>query len=249
MNRSGIGDGRMDLEHSHEPASIAARLALGARSSHLRDWVYGAIDGGITTFAVVAGVVGAALDTRIVLILGAANLLADGVSMAAANYVGTRTELEQIARVRAMEERHVDAFPEGEREEIRQIYQAKGLSGEALERLVEVVTSRRGLWIDTMLAEEFGLASAEKSPLTAALSTFAGFLLAGLVPLLPFALGVAHPAETAALLTAVVFFAIGSIKSRWTTRGWLASGAETTAIGGAAAICAFAVGKLLERLV
>ena len=91
-----------------------------------RDWVYGGIDGTVTTFAVVAGVVGAELSTRTLLILGAANLFGDGFSMAAGNYSGTKAELDEYAQVRRMEERHVDLVPEGEREEIRQIFRAKG---------------------------------------------------------------------------------------------------------------------------
>ena len=239
----------MRLEHSHDPASIAARLADGNRASNLRDWVYGAIDGAITTFAIVAGVVGADLEARVALILGVANLVADGVSMAAANYVGTRAEVDELARTRAMEERHVDADPEGEREEIRQIFQRKGIAGEPLERLVTVITSRRRLWVETMLAEEFGLSSATRSPLRAALSTFGAFQLAGLVPLLPFAFGLPNAAETAAAMTGAVFFAIGSIKSRWSPKSWLASGLETMAIGLSAAGLAYLVGYVLQALV
>ena len=112
----------------------------GPRVSYLRDWVYGGIDGTVTTFAVVAGVVGAELSTKALLILGAANLIADGFSMAAANYSGTKAEIEEYEQVRRMEERHVDIAPEGEREEIRQIFQAKGFEGEALDSAVDVIT-------------------------------------------------------------------------------------------------------------
>ena len=94
----------------------------------------------MTTFAVVAGVVGADLSTKALLVLGAANLFADGFSMAAANFSGTRAEIEEYEQVRLMEERHVDIAPEGEREEIRQIFQAKGFEGQALESAVDVIT-------------------------------------------------------------------------------------------------------------
>ena len=73
------------LEHSHQPEDIASRLASGPTASYLRDWIYGGIDGAVTTFAIVAGSVGANLSAKIILILGMANLLADGFSMAAAN--------------------------------------------------------------------------------------------------------------------------------------------------------------------
>jgi len=239
----------MASEHEHSRAAIASRLARGHPASSLRDWVYGAIDGAITTFAIVAGVVGANLETRVVLILGAANLFADGVSMAAANFVGTRAEAEEVARMRATEERHIDTEPTGEREEIRQIYRAKGLTGTALEQMVRLVTSRRRLWVDTMLAEEYGLSVAPRSPWRAAVATFAAFVVAGAVPLSPFVAGLADPVPWAVGLTAAVFFGIGTLKSAWSPRGWLASGLETLAIGLGAATVAFAIGRLLEALV
>ena len=101
------------LEHGHHPGEIAERLEKGPRASYLRDWVYGGIDGTVTTFAIMAGVVGADLSAGVVIVLGIANLLADGFSMAAANYSSTKTEIEEYEQIRRMEERHVDLAPEG----------------------------------------------------------------------------------------------------------------------------------------
>jgi len=102
------------LEHEHGKDAIAERLAGGSKHSYLRDFVYGGIDGAVTTFAVAAGSIGASLSPRIVLILGAANLVADGFSMAASNYLGTRAESDELARIRAVEARHIRLEPEGE---------------------------------------------------------------------------------------------------------------------------------------
>ena len=135
------------LEHGHDPRDIARRLRHGPHISYLRDWVYGGIDGTVTTFAVVAGVAGAELSTKTLLILGAANLFADGFSMATANYSGTKAEIEEYAQVRHMEERHVELAPEGKREEIRQIFHAKGFKGAALDSAVDVITSKRQRWM------------------------------------------------------------------------------------------------------
>ncbi len=236
-------------DHSHHPDAIAERLAVGPRINYLRDWVYGGIDGAITTFAIVAGVVGADMSIRVVLILGAANLLADGFSMAAANYSGTKTEIDDYQRIRKIEERHIELFPEGEREEMRQIYRAKGFEGEDLERMTEIATSSKDHWVDFMLVEEYGLSNVLRSPLKSAIATFVAFVLAGFVPLIPFVAGLPYAALLATVMTAIVFFFIGSIKSRWSTQHWFWSGLETLGIGLAAASMAYLIGDLLGRLI
>ncbi|QBK31025.1 MAG: VIT1/CCC1 transporter family protein [Roseitalea porphyridii] len=237
----------MELEHRHDPAAIAARLARGARPNYLRDWVYGGIDGAVTTFAIVAGVVGAALSANIVIILGLANLIADGVSMAAGNYSATKTEHDELERTREMEHRHIAMDPDGEREEVRQIFRAKGFEGETLDRAVEAITADRERWISTMVTEEFGLSENVRDPLTAAGATFAAFVACGAVPLVPYFLFDADVASPVALvMTASVFFMIGSMKSRWSLQRWWVSGLETLTIGCGAAALAFGIGYALR---
>jgi len=236
-----------ELEHAHEPAAIRARLAQGNRPNYLRDWVYGGIDGAVTTFAIVAGVVGAALSANIVIILGLANLIADGISMAAGNYSATKTEIDELERTRQMEERHIALDPDGEREEIRQIFAAKGFEGETLERAVDAITADRQRWISTMITEEFGLSETIRQPMRAALATFAAFIACGAVPLVPFIVAPVSTAVPAALvLTAIVFFVIGSMKSRWSVTKWWRSGLETLVIGCGAAAAAYGIGYALR---
>lgn len=237
------------LEHGHNPRDIAKRLKKGPHVSYLRDWVYGGIDGTVTTFAVVAGVVGAELSTKALLILGAANLFADGFSMAAANFSGTRAEIEEYEQVRRMEERHVDMAPEGEREEIRQIFRAKGFHGEALDSAVDVITAKRERWVETMMTEEHGLPPISRSPGRAAVSTFLAFLLCGSVPLLPFVFGAPDSIWASTLMTGVTFFSIGSMRSHWSPSPWWRAGLETFAIGITAAAMAYLVGLVLGGLV
>ncbi len=237
------------LEHDHSPESIAERFARGTRPNYLRDLVYGGVDGTVTTFAVVAGTVGANLELKIVLILGAANLLADGFSMAASNFLGTRAEKDDHARIARIEAKHISIDPEGEREEIRQIFSAKGFSGEDLENTVRIITADRDRWIETMLVEEYGLPANVRSEWMAAASTFAAFVVCGFVPLMPFLFGPDGAFQASAILTGLVFFAIGSVKSRWSTASWWWSGATTLLIGAAAAALAFVAGDLLKRLV
>ena len=237
------------LEHSHAPGAIAKRLRHGPRVSYLRDWVYGGIDGTVTTFAIMAGVVGADLSATVVIVLGLANLLADGFSMAAGNFTGTKAEHDEYDQLRHMEERHIELAPEGEREEIRQIFQAKGFEGEALESAVKIITDHREQWIDTMMAEEHGMPAVVRSPIRAALYTFAAFVLCGSVPLLPYAAGLPAPEWPSAIMTGVTFFAIGSVRSRWSPKPWWLAGLETLAIGMVAASVAYFIGYLLRGLV
>ncbi len=179
---------RSQLEHSHERDEIRARLAEDAQANYLRDWIYGGIDGTITTFAIVAGVVGADMPGSVVLVLGLANLIADGFAMGAGNYSATKAEVDDYQRLLTIERKHIAVDPNGEREEIRQIFARKGFSGDELERIVDVITADEDRWAKTMAVEEYGLSPAVKSPVRAALSTAAAFVLCGLVPLVSYLL-------------------------------------------------------------
>jgi len=236
------------VEHDHSPDAIRTRLAEGHRPSYLRDWIYGAIDGGVTTLAVVSGVVGGGLPASVILILGTANVVADGFSMAASNYAGTRAEHEERHHLESVERRHIDQDPDGEREEIRQIFSANGIDGEDLERLVTAVTADEQRWVRLMLAHEYGLPSNVRHPLKAAATTFAAFTVCGLIPLAPYVIGADEAFRLAVVLTLVVFFLVGAAKSRFSSISWWRSGLETLAIGAAAAFMAYAVGMLLRAV-
>ena len=243
-----------EMFHDHTAESIRRRLEGGAEASYLRDWIYGGIDGAVTTFAIVCGVVGANFSTSVILVLGAANIVADGFSMAASNFTGSKAENEEFDRVRAHEEMQIERDTEGEIREIREIYRAKGFQGEDLDRAVEIITSDKKLWVDTMLTEEYGLPMSDRSPFKAAVGTFIAFMLCGLVPLLPYLLGDPVIARADATwwsvgLTGAVFFGIGSLKSRWALVGWWHSGLETTIIGLSAALIAYGIGFALKSFV
>jgi VIT1/CCC1 family predicted Fe2+/Mn2+ transporter len=236
------------MEHDHSPEAIRERLSAGPRHSYIRDWVYGGIDGSVTTFAVVSGVVGARLSPVVILIMGFANLVADGFSMAASNYLGTKAEQEDLKRLEVIEYRHIDTNPDGEREEVRQIFTEKGFEGEDLERVVELITSDRTRWVRTMLTEEYGLPHEVRSARLAALCTFSAFSVCGLVPLVPFILGVPRAFALSTVLTGVTFFVIGAVKAKWSTSAWWRSGLETLFVGSIAALLAYAAGLVLKGL-
>ena len=231
-------------DHGHSRQEIADRLARGISGGHLRDVIYGGIDGAVTTFAIVAGVQGAGLSPTVIIALGIANVLADGFSMAASNFSGTKADLDDRKRLKAVEARHIRDYPEGEREELRQIFANRGLSGETLEAAVEAVAADPEKWIEIMLTDEYGLPPVDPNPKAAAMATFLAFLMAGIIPLSPFIFGLPNPFLIATIATGAVFFAIGTGKSRWSLTPWWLSGLETLLIGSVAAGIAYFVGSL-----
>lgn len=233
-------------ERERGPDKAVARPGGVGHSIHLRDFVYGAIDGAVTTFAIVAGVQGAGLSHGIILALGTANVLADGFSMAASNYSGTKAERDDMNRLRAVKARRIDLDPDGEREEIRRILHGKGLDGAILEQAVTAISQNRAAWIELMLSDESGLNAQAPAPIRAALATFAAFLAAGLIPLSPYALGLDPAFRLSIAATGIVFFTIGALKSRWSLSAWWKSGIETLAIGAVAASIAYFVGTLFR---
>ncbi|WP_377193456.1 VIT1/CCC1 transporter family protein [Ruegeria meonggei] len=233
-------------EHGHSQQEVAARINAPPGRGVLRDVVYGGVDGSVTTFAIVAGVAGAGLSPFIIVALGLANVLADGFSMAAGNYSGTKAELDNIRRIRAIEARHIEQHPDGERREVREILLQKGLSGPVLDDATDAITANHDNWINLMIEGEYGLGSVDPHPLKAAMATFLAFLVAGMVPLLPFLFSMDRAFAVSTWMTMGVFFAIGALKSRWSLSPWWRSGVETFLIGGAAALIAYLVGSLFH---
>lgn len=239
-----------DLRAEHQPAAIRARLDATTPHSYLGDAVLGGIDGCVTTFAVVAGAVGGGFTSLVVIVLGFANLLADGFSMAISNYQGTKSDRDQVAKARRDEARHIEQIPEGEREEVRQIFARKGFEGAVLEQIVEVITQDQTLWIDTMLTEELGLHLQGPHPVRAAGATFGAFLLVGLVPLLPFlvpGLTLDQQFAASAVATGLAFFGVGLAKGLVLGYGALRAGWNTLWMGAAAALLAYGAGAWLRH--
>jgi vacuolar iron transporter family protein len=243
-----------EILDEHTPAAIRSRLARGPSRSYLRDFVYGAIDGVVTTFAVVAGVAGAGLDTSVVVILGMANLAADGFSMAISNYLGARAEEQRRRRLQREEEQHVAVVPAGEREELRQLLARWDLDHTLLEDVLDAVTGDRDRWVGLMMQLEHGFSTAPARPARAGMATFAAFVTVGFVPLAPFVVDAAGLVALTSLfvwsaaMTVVAFVAVGVVKGLVVAQSWWRSGLETLAIGGTAAALAYAVGVGLGGL-
>jgi len=234
----------------HTREAIAERIGSQKQQSYVGDFVLGAVDGTVTTFAIVAGAAGAGLPAGVAIVLGFANVAADGFSMAVSNYLKAKADRQTVEQFRTMEEMHIDEVPDAEREEIRQIFAAKGFEGELLEEVVKVITADRQRWVDTMLTDEWGLQIETPSPVLAALATFVAFIAAGLVPLAPLLLTSFLAGQqvfaASAVLTAATFFAIGVAGGHVAGRPRIWAGFETLLVGGGAASLAYIVGAWLR---
>ena len=222
--------------------------------TYLGEFVYGGIDGCVTTFAVVAGAVGAGLESSIIIILGFANLFADGFAMSVGAYLSTKSERDNYQKHKEIEIWEVDHMPEKEREEVREIYEAKGFHGELLEQVVDVITADKEQWIDTMMKDELEMHDDHKSPVAVGAVTYFSFILIGLIPLLIYVWDFFRPLSSSLFawssgLTAFGFIIVGFLKAYVnqtnTWRGIL----ETLALGMIAATVSYFVGDVLESLV
>ena len=241
-----------EVRASHEDKTAHEKYHRTGTGAYLKDIVYGANDGIVTTFAVVAGVAGAGLDATIVIILGIANLMADGFSMATGNYIGTKSELQYQKKEREMELWEIEHVPEHEKEEIRGIYQKKGFKGEDLDRAIKVITANKQVWADEMMHHELGMIPqdvSEESPFKNALATFIAFSIAGSLPLLPYIFRINSGFLIATIMTGVALFVVGSLRSFLTRKHWIISGFEMLFVGAVAAGFAYFIGYFIEKVV
>ena len=225
-------------KHAHE------RHQSGGQ--YIKSLIYGGLDGIITTFAVVAGVEGANLEASIVLILGFSNLIADGLSMAVGDYLSTKAENDYALSERKREAWEMEHFPEGEKMEMVEILEEKGMSNEDAQLIIETMAKYPDAFVDYMMVEELGIMHEEESPLRNAFVTFLSFGFFGFIPLSVFVLAnwfTSIPVfPTAVVLTGLTLFAMGALKSRIMTVKWWRSGLEMLIVGGVAAIAAYGIG-------
>lgn len=234
-----------------EQAQVIVRKRQ-AGGVYLKDIIYGANDGIITTFAIVAGVAGASLDGTVVILLGAANLLADGFSMAASNYLGSKSERDYTVRERRMEELELRHEPKEEYAQMSMFLRRKGYTKNDSDAMVPLLSKNKQFWLDIMTREELGVGPPDSlgQPVRAASATFLAFVCAGAVPLMPYFFFANGDVFTmAAISTATALFFIGVLRSSFTGQRWHKAGIEMFLVGGMAAVIAYGVGFLASTLV
>ena len=229
---------------------------------YLKAMVFGALDGIVTTFSVVSGVSGADYDDDVVLVLGLANLLADGLSMGVGEWVSGKAAIDFMHAERDREEWEFENAPDVERQEMIDLYTARGISVEDARTVVTILFSDKDVATSIMMREELGYNPDDerRSPFRQGLVMFLAFLVAGTIPLLSFAASRAFaPSATrttnfgiSCALTAVTLFALGAIKQRIALMGdgvsMLKGGCVMLGNGGLSAAVAYGVGASLTAL-
>ncbi|MBI3336003.1 VIT1/CCC1 transporter family protein [Candidatus Peregrinibacteria bacterium] len=232
----------MSLSHTDE--------AHGHRlGPFIHNIVYGGSDGIVTTFAVVAGSVGASLPSAVIIILGLANLLADGTSMGTGAYLSLRSERDQYKRIRKEELREIEDDPKEETEEIREAFHRRGFRGETLHRAVTTITSNKKVWVDTMMWVEHQMApNMFDKPLVHGMITFVSFVIFGSIPLLPYLFGVApqHRFMVAMISTGIALTILGLTRSIVTKERLFRGPLEILSIGAIGAFVAYIIGVALK---
>lgn len=244
-----------DKEASKKAHSLRApEHHQSGQGKYIKSAIYGGLDGTITTFAVVAGVAGADLSAGIVLILGFANLIADGLSMAIGDFLSTKAEKEYSQAERVREAWEVENYPEGEMKEMKEIYMSKGITEKDADSMVQILSKHKKAWVDVMMVEELGIIESEESPLKNSLVTFLSFGIFGFIPLITYIIARLIPGlepmtfPLACVLTGITLFSLGALKVKVTGKKWFTSGLEMFTVGGLAAIAAYVIGNLLQGL-
>lgn len=243
----------MTTKSHNEPQLHQQQSYFQNFQDYLGEFVYGGIDGSVTTFAVVAGASGAELSSAIILILGFANLLADGFSMSIGAYLSSKSEQENYEKHKKTEYWEVENIPEAERQEIRDIFKEKGFKGRLLEQATNVICADKDRWVEMMMTEELGMIKEQRSPFKIGLVTFISFLILGLIPLTVYVFDFINPIEghlflIACLLTFLAFSLVGYLKSYVNQTSKIKGVLETLLLGAAAAGVAYFVGDFLEKL-
>jgi vacuolar iron transporter family protein len=222
---------------------------------YIKSMVYGGLDGIVTTFAVVSGVAGAQLGAPVILILGVANLLADGLSMGVGDYLSTKSEREYYNREEQRQLWEIENFPEGQKAELLALYLQHGYTKEEAEHITEIQIADKQRWANAMMLEELNMLKDEGHPIYNAMATFGAFVVAGSLPLAIYFIGLVVPiaSDTSFIisiaLSALALFLLGASKVFVTGLNPIRSGLEMLGVGGAAALVAYVIGVALQGLV
>jgi VIT1/CCC1 family predicted Fe2+/Mn2+ transporter len=223
---------------------------------YIKSAVYGGLDGIITTFATVTSVAGSGLPHSVILIIGIAHLVADGLSMGLGDMLSSQAEADLVNHERAREVWEFENYPEGEMDEMIELYEKKGIATDDAKLVVHTLAKYKEAFIDIMMVEELNLMPVDDddSPLTGGVVTFVSFMLFGVIPLVPYLVnlipGIGMSADAtlyaSCVLTVVTLFLLGAVKANYVGQQWWKSGTSMMVNGSVAAFCGWLIGFLLK---
>jgi len=224
-------------------------------SNVIKSFTYGGVDGVLTTFAIISTAVGANVSASLVVIFGLSNIISNALSMACGDYMSNKTEIEFQRAEKARETWEVDNNPEGEMQEMEEIYMAKGMGEDDAKKMSEILSRNKKAWVDVMMVEELGIIEEPEDPLKNGLITFFSFFICGVLPLLPFIHGMSNREGglgslfiVSVLLAGIVLYIIGAVKSKIVGVGYMKLGLETVFVGAITGGVAYLAGRVLSPL-
>jgi VIT1/CCC1 family predicted Fe2+/Mn2+ transporter len=218
------------------------------RTNWLRDVILGGQDGLVNILGIILGVIAGGGSNTVLLATGFSAAITESISMGAVGYTSSMSQRDYYQAERAREAAEIDTMPDAERQEIRDIYAAKGFTGQLLEDVVDTITANREVWLASMMDEELHLQPVEKSDVTrSSILIFVATLIGHLIPLVPFVWMPRTSALVVAIvLSALVLFGVGAYTAISLVGDWRRSGARMVAIGLGAAGVGFVIGNLFH---
>lgn len=240
-----MDSGSPDTQPKYEPH-------IGSSRQYMRDVILGVNDGLVSTLLLVSGVVGGGLDAVDVLLTGIAGAVAGAISMSIGEYIATKSQEEVFDAELALEQRHLEFHRDIEREQLREMLAERGLSGDDLDTVVDIIDGDDTTMLNMHAALEFGIVDEERRNPYAAAATSGLLFLAGSLPsVIPFAVvddtGVGL--IVAAILTGIGLFAVGAAKTLQTRKNPIVSGSENLALGLIGGVIAFAIGRAFDQVI
>ncbi|TLX93957.1 MAG: hypothetical protein E6K93_00915 [Thaumarchaeota archaeon] len=219
-------------------------------SSSIRDFVFGFGDGINTSLGLVAGVGGADVSSSIIMLAAIVAMFTGAKAMAVQNYLAVKSQRQILRSEIEREKWEMENVPQAERQEIEDVYRAKGFSGIELEKIVEKITSDKKVWLDTMLSEELKLnLGIVGSPIKSAFRMFGAFLVGGILPIIPYFFSSGYvPLLIAVGLSLSASFVIGAVKSKLANLSMLRGGLEMAGLGTGIALIGYGIGAELANI-
>jgi VIT1/CCC1 family predicted Fe2+/Mn2+ transporter/rubrerythrin len=248
--------GEPDSGARDEAPLDAAEEWHGSGTESIRNVIYGVNDGLTATLGVLAGVGGATVNPRVVLIGGLSAMVASGVSMAGGAYLASKSQREVYEGQLAREAAEIEVLPDLERAELARIYRSKGLTREEAETIVGRITADKKVWLETQAREELGLDATQfENPVREGLVAGISTLIGGAIPVAGYLLGRLLLGSVvngfaalviAFVVSAALLFGIGAARSFFTGKGGIRSGLEMLAVGSVVASLTYGVGLLFR---